>query len=137
MWCDNTWKTTSIVLWKRSVTTCEDHIHCLLNVPWQHKENCIHCLMKWQWQHMEIHPLLIKCDVAIHGKQHPLFFQREQWQHLENCIYCLVNSSDNICKEIHPLLIKCALKTHGKQHPFFVEIEQWQHAENHIHCLVK
>ena len=62
MWCENTRKKTSIAAWNRAVTTCE---------------KLIHCLVKQQKQHVEIHQQLIKCDVATHGKQYPLFFESE------------------------------------------------------------
>ena len=38
----------------------------------------------------ENHPLPIRCDVTTHGKQNPLFLEREQWQLVENHIYYLV-----------------------------------------------
>ena len=38
----------------------------------------------------ENHPLPIKCEKTTHGKQHPLFLEREQWQLVENHIYYLV-----------------------------------------------
>ena len=53
MWCENTWKKTSIAAWNRAVTTCD---------------KLIHCLVKQQEQHMWIHALLIKCAVTTHGK---------------------------------------------------------------------
>ena len=93
--------------------------------------------MKQQWQHMKIiHCLLnIKFDVTTHGKQHPLFFEREHWQLVENHIYCLVKQQWQHI-EIHPLLAKSALTAQGKLHPLISERAQWQHVENQTHYLV-
>ena len=121
MSCDNTLETTSIVLWKTAVTA---------------SENQIHCLMKHQWQHMEIYPLLIKCPMTRHGKQHPLFFNSKQWQHIENHIHCMVKQQWQHM-EVHPLLIKCAMRTHGKLQPLLFDRDQWQNVENYMHCKAK
>ena len=83
-----------------------------------------------------IHCLLnVKFDVTTHGKQHPLFFEREHWQLVENHIYCLVKQQWQHI-EIHPLLAKSALTAQGKLHPLISERAQWQHVENQTHYLV-
>ena len=45
---------------------------------WQHVGNYIQCIVKQHCQHIEIHPLLIKCAMVTHGKQHLLLLEREQ-----------------------------------------------------------
>ena len=75
MCCESTQKTKSTTFWENVVTTCGKP-HTLLS------ETAVTTY--------ENHPLPIKCDVTTHGKQHPLFLEREQWQLVENHIYCLV-----------------------------------------------
>ena len=140
---------------------------------------------------MEIHPLPLKCDVTIHGKQHSLFFKNDQWQLVKNHIHCLLNvpwqhkencihwflkegsdkmwkitsaawwnNSDNILKSIHCLLhmennIHCSFKessdnmckttstslwkavtTYVRKSIHGLLNVLWEHMENNIHCLL-
>ena len=85
------WKNASTTWWK-----IWKSIHCSLNELCKHMKNYIHWSWKdsgdnmWQttssawWNSSDntwksIHPLLTKCALTTHGKQHPLFFERDPW----------------------------------------------------------